>query len=177
MAKRAVKKGRAPSPVQTAAHCPVVGIGASAGGLEAFTRLLRGVPAPSGVAFVLIQHLDPKHISVLTELLGRETRMPVMEVKEGTLVRPEHVYVIPKNTNMAMADGRLTLTPREKDRNRHMPVDYFFRSLAEARKDKAMGVILAGTGSDGTMGCQAIKAAGGLTFAQDPETAAYDGMP
>src|SRR5260370_12872005 len=130
MAKRAVRKVRAPNPVQTAAHCPVVGIGASAGGLEAFTRLLRHVPAPSGVAFVLIQHLDPKHVSVLTELLSRDTSMPVMEVKQGTLVQPEHVYVIPKNANMAMADRRLTLTPRAKDRNRHMPVDHFFPSLA-----------------------------------------------
>ncbi len=156
---------------------PVVGIGASAGGLEAFRQLLEHLPTDTGMAFVLVQHLDPTHESILTELLSRSTRMPVSEVRDGMAVAPDHVYVIPRNTNMAIAEGVLHLLVREEGRGRHRPVDYFLRTLAEDQRHLAIGVILSGTASDGTLGLEAIKAEGGITFAQDPRSAKYDSMP
>jgi two-component system CheB/CheR fusion protein len=156
---------------------PVVGIGASAGGLEAFTKLLKHLPVDTGMAFVLVQHLDPTHVSALTEILSRATAMPVTEVRDGMRVEPNHVYVIPPNTNMAILHHRLSLMPRTEKLGLHLPIDYFFRSLAEDRRGKAVGVILSGTASDGTLGLKAIKAEGGLTFAQDGQSAKYDGMP
>ena len=156
---------------------PVVGIGASAGGLEAFRQILSALPTDTGLAFVLVQHLEPKHDSVLTTLLSRATKMPVSEVREGTRVQPDHVYVIPANADMSMVDGLLHLVGRKAPAGRHLPIDYFFHSLAEARGPGATGVVLSGTASDGTAGIQAIKAAGGVTFAQEPESAKFDGMP
>ncbi len=156
---------------------PVVGIGASAGGLEAFRQLLSGLPADTGMAFVLIQHLDPKHESKLVELLEKMSSMPVHEAAQGLTVAANQVYVIPPNTNMAIENGRLRLTPRGATRGQHLPLDFFFRSLADDRHAKAIGVVLSGTGSDGTLGLSEIKAAGGLTFAQDEESAAHSGMP
>ncbi len=156
---------------------PVVGIGASAGGLEAFTQLLEFLPHDTGMAFVLVQHLAPKHESMLTELLSRATRMPVAEVKDGMKVESDHIYVIPPNTNMAILHGVLHLMPRPATLGQHMPIDYFLRSLAEDQKSTAIGVILSGTASDGALGLKAIKAEGGITFAQDEKTAKYDGMP
>jgi PAS domain S-box-containing protein len=156
---------------------PVVGIGASAGGLEAFTLLLRALPGETGAGFVLIQHLDPTHQSILTELLSKATSMPVSEAKEDMEVKPNHVYVIPPNQNMAISDGTLKLTPRTEARGHAMPIDHFFRSIAEDQGNTAIGVILSGTGSDGTLGLAAIKAEGGVTFAQDEESAKYYGMP
>lgn len=156
---------------------PVVGIGASAGGLEAFTHLLKHLPNDTGMAFVLVQHLDPTHASALTEILSRATAMVVTEVKDGMRVEPNHVYVIPPNTNMAILHHVLSLMPRTEERGVHLPVDYFFRSLAEDRRGRAVGVILSGTASDGTLGLKAIKAEGGITFAQDEQSAKYDGMP
>src|SRR5215813_872766 len=155
----------------------VVGIGASAGGLEAFRQLLEHLPTYTGMAFVFVQHLDPMRESILAELLSKATDMPVKEVKHGMRVEPNCVYVIPRNANMSLAQGALRLSPREETRGQHRPIDYFMRSLAEENGVRAIGVILSGTASDGTLGLEAIKAEGGITFAQDEETAKYDGMP
>src|SRR5579864_4549134 len=156
---------------------PVVGIGASAGGLEAFRLLLKSLPDDTGLAFVLVQHLDPGHESMLTSLLSKATEMPVTEVKEGMRAEPNHVYIIPPNTTMRILNGELHLTARMEPGSRHMPIDYFLRSLAEDRGSGAIGVILSGAATDGTLGLKAIKAEGGITFAQDEKTAKYDGMP
>ena len=155
----------------------VVAIGASAGGLEAFTELLSNMPTDTGMAFVLVQHLDPKHESMLTELISRSTKMQVTEVKNGMSIHPDHVYVIPPNTTMTIHDHVLRLTAREETRGQHMAVDCFMRALAEAQGNKAIGVILSGAGTDGTLGLAEIQAQGGVTFAQDETTAKYDGMP
>src|SRR5664279_4837341 len=156
--------------------CMVVGIGASAGGLEAFSELLHALPTDTGMAFVLIQHLDPRHTSALAGILGQRTKMPVVEVSDRTKVLPNQVYVIPPNAKMTFARGVLRLTPRPEAGERYMPIDSFFYSLAEDRKSNAIGVILSGAASDGTLGLRAIKAEGGITFAQD-ESAKFDGMP
>lgn len=156
---------------------PIVGIGASAGGLKAFTQLLQRLSANSGMAFVLVQHLDPKHVSILPELLAKATEMPVSEVKDGMPVEPNHVYVIPANVNMAIFHGVLNLMPRTEVRGLHMPIDFFLRSLAEDQGNKAIGVVLSGTASDGALGLKEVKAGNGITFAQHPDSAEYDGMP
>ena len=155
----------------------IVGIGASAGGLEAFEQLLAALPVDTGMAFVLVQHLAPKHESILSELLSKSTRMPVVEVTEGVAVAPNAVYVIPPNADMTIHDGVLHLSPLSPDRARRMPIDIFLRSLAEDQPGRAIGVILSGTASDGTLGIQAIKAMGGVTFAQDDRSAKYSAMP
>jgi two-component system CheB/CheR fusion protein len=155
----------------------IVGVGASAGGLEAFEQLLAALPNSTGMAFVLVQHLAPKHESILSELLGRATKMPVIEVKQGMAVKANQVYVIPPNADMTITAGTLHLSPLTPDRARRMPIDLFLRSLAENHQNRAIGVILSGTASDGTLGLQAIKAMGGLTFAQDEQSAKYSAMP
>jgi two-component system CheB/CheR fusion protein len=154
----------------------VVGVGASAGGLEAFTELLSHLPNDTGMAFALIQHLDPKHESHLTELLSKASKMPVSEVKGETRAEANHVYVIPPRRNLDISDGVLHTPPRP-DSGRNMPIDFFLRALAADRGRKAIGVVLSGTASDGTLGLQAIKAAGGITFVQEIQTAKFDGMP
>ena len=156
---------------------PIVGIGASAGGLEAFSELLHNLPEKTGMAFVLVQHLDPKHESALPEILARTTSLPVKEVTDGTVVRPDHVYVIPANTSMVIEDGLLKLSARVMVHGQHMPIDNFLRSLAQKVGQRAIGVVMSGTASDGTEGCRAIKSVGGLTFAQDEQSAKYDSMP
>jgi PAS domain S-box-containing protein len=155
---------------------PIVGIGASAGGLEAYTQLLRALPADSGMAFVLVQHLAPEHESMLAEILARATAMPVTEVHDEPRVQPNCVYVIPPNRTMLLTEGHLKLVPRAEIRGQHRSIDSFLRSLARDQHHHAIGVILSGTGSDGTLGLEAIKAEGGITFAQD-ETAQHTGMP
>jgi len=155
----------------------VVAIGASAGGIEAVKDLLGFLPADTGMAFVLVQHLDPKHHSILTELLTKRTAMTVTEVSDGMPIQPNHVYVIPPNASMSICDQHLHLGPREESRGMHMSVDHFMRSLAEQKGYRAIGVILSGSGSDGTLGMAEIQAHGGVTFAQDEGTAKYDGMP
>ena len=155
----------------------IVGIGASAGGLEAFEQLLAALPENTGMAFVLVQHLAPKHESILSEILSKATRMPVVEVSEGIAVLPNRVYVIPPNADMSIIDGVLHLSPLPADRALRMPIDMFLRSLADDQQGKAIGVILSGTASDGTLGIQAIKAMGGITFAQDDQSAKYSAMP
>ncbi|MDQ3003669.1 MAG: PAS domain-containing protein, partial [Fibrobacterota bacterium] len=155
----------------------VVGIGASAGGLEAFTQLLASLPERTGMAYVLVQHLEPTHSSHLTEILSKATVLPVVEVEDGMAVAADRIYVIPPNTNMALEKGRLRLTPRGDSRGVHLPIDFFLRSLAQDRQMHSMGVILSGTGSDGTLGLADIKAAGGLTFAQDEASSKFPAMP
>jgi two-component system CheB/CheR fusion protein len=154
----------------------IVGVGASAGGLEAFTELLIHLPHDTGMAFVLIQHLDPSHESHLTELLSRESKMPVTEVKGETRVAANQVYLISPQRNLTISGGVLYASARPAT-GRNMPIDSFLHSLAADRGNRAIGVILSGTASDGTLGLKAIKAAGGSTFAQDAATARYDGMP
>jgi two-component system CheB/CheR fusion protein len=155
---------------------PVVGVGASAGGLEAFTQMLGALPADTGMAFVLVQHLAPRHASLLTEILARATTMPVTEAQDETRVEPNRVYVIPPDHDIVISRGFLQLRPREKVRGLHRPIDLFLRSLAEDQRDRAIGVILSGTASDGTLGLEEIKAEGGITFAQD-DTAQQNSMP
>jgi two-component system, chemotaxis family, CheB/CheR fusion protein len=156
---------------------PVVGIGASAGGLEAFRQLLSHLPTDTGMAFVLIQHLDPKHKSLLREILARETAMPVVEVLDNMAVEPNCVYVIPPNTKMEIEQGLLKLTPREKSRAMVMPVDTFFLSLAADLGSKAIAVVLSGGDGDGSQGLEAVKEAGGITFAQNEDSAQVSSMP
>jgi two-component system, chemotaxis family, CheB/CheR fusion protein len=156
---------------------PVVGIGASAGGLEAFRQLLSHLPIDTGMAFVLIQHLDPNQKSLLSEILARETSMPVVEVQDGMAVEPDCVYVIPPNAKMAIAQGLLKLTTREKARGAVKPVDAFFFSLAKDRGRKAIAVVLSGGDGDGARGLEAVKEAGGITFAQCEGSAQVSSMP
>jgi two-component system CheB/CheR fusion protein len=156
---------------------PIVGIGASAGGLEPCERLLRSLPKSTGMAFVIVQHLDPTHESRLTEILSHATTMPVIEVKDGMQVEPNHVYVIPPNKIMFLDGNFLHLEPRRNSETQHLPVDFFFGSLAAELKNGAIGIILSGTASDGAAGMKAIKAEGGITFAQDADSARYYGMP
>ncbi len=156
---------------------PVVAIGASAGGLAAYTALLKALPSKPGIAFVLIQHLEPQHESALTALLSKATSMPVAEVSDGTGVEPDHVYVIPPNKTMTIRAGRLRLGPRLKAPVAQFPIDDFCIALAAEQGSAALGVVLSGTGSDGTRGLRAIKAAGGFTFAQAPKTAEWPAMP
>ncbi len=153
----------------------MVGFGASAGGLEAFQEILAALPADTGLAFVFVQHLDPKHVSILSELLARSAKMPVLQVKDRMPLEPNTVYVIPPNVGMRVSDNRLVLTERAGP-GPHLPIDEFFRSLAEDRGSRAVGVLLSGTASDGTLGLKAIKEAGGITFAQD-HTAKFEAMP
>jgi two-component system CheB/CheR fusion protein len=160
----------------TSSPPPIVGVGASAGGLDAFTELLSHLPDDTGMAFVLIQHLDPSHESHLTELLSRACKMPVSEVKGETRAQANHVYVISPRCNLGISDGVLQTPPRPS-RGRNMPIDSFFGALAADRGGRAIGVVLSGTASDGTLGLQAIKAAGGTTFAQETRTAKFDSMP
>jgi two-component system CheB/CheR fusion protein len=155
--------------------CPIVGIGGSAGGFEAAMELLQHLPINTGTAFAIVQHLDPRHSSRLANLLGRVTKMPVIEVKQTTTPKPNTVYVQPPDKCLVCSDGTLELVKRTQTVN--LAIDHFFESLAESRGSRAIGVILSGTGTDGTAGLRAIKAAGGLTFAQDPQTAKFDAMP
>ncbi|MBD2080314.1 chemotaxis protein CheB [Leptolyngbya sp. FACHB-17] len=166
-----------PAPPKTDASFPVIGIAASAGGLEAFTELISHLPADTGMAFVLIQHLSPNYESLLPEIIGRITPMPVHQAEEGMPVEPNQVYVIPPGTQMTIAHGRLHLSPRQKTEGKYHPADLFFESLAADRDSKAIAVVLSGIDGDGSHGLGAIKLAGGLTFAQCEGTAKFDGMP
>jgi len=156
---------------------PIIGMGASAGGLDAFEQFFRNMPHDSGMAFILITHLDPDHPSMMTEILQRITEMPVHEAQDQMAVMPNHVYVIPPNRDMSIFHGILHLSVPENPRGLRMPIDFFLRSLAEEQGERAIGVILSGNGSDGTLGLRAIHGAGGITFVQEPSSARYDGMP
>lgn len=155
----------------------VVGIGASAGGIEAVSELLRHLPIDSEMAYVLVQHLSPDQPSQLSEILSRTTAMPVTQVEEGTVVEPNHIYVIPTNTEMTVVDGQLRLAQRDRTQSSFMPIDTFFRSLASAYGNRAVGVILSGLDGDGAQGIREIKGAGGITFAQCAASAQYSDMP
>src|SRR5215813_6479455 len=155
--------------------CPIVGIGGSAGGFEATMELLQTLPAQNGMAFVIVQHLDPHHASRLPSLLGRVTQMPVLELTGRVQPKPDTVYVQPPNKCVICKDGTLSLIKRTERMN--LAIDHFFESLAEAQGPRAIGIVLSGSGSDGTAGLRAIKAGGGITFAQDEETAKYPSMP
>jgi two-component system CheB/CheR fusion protein len=174
--KPAVPAQPDPAPPAPENVFPVAAFGASAGGLEAFTQLLTHLSPSTGMAFVLVQHLDPKRESMLAEILARSTPMPVLEVHHATPVQPNHVYVAPRASDIRIQNRILTLQPYTATREPHMAIDYFFRSLAEDLKNEAIGVVLSGTGSDGSQGLRAIKVEGGLTFAQDEESAKHDGM-
>lgn len=156
---------------------PIVGIGASAGGIEAFIQMLRGLPADTGMAFVFVQHLHPDYESALTEILARETPMPVTEAADGMQVEPDHIYVIPPDSYLGILRGTLQLLPRPGANERRLPIDQFLRYLAEDHGARAIGIILSGTASDGVLGLKAVKAEGGITFAQDEASAKYNGMP
>lgn len=156
---------------------PVIGIGASAGGLSAFENFLKNMPSGKDAAIVIIQHLDPNHKSILADIVNRYTEMDVLQITDGVKIEPGKVYIIPPNKDVTLKEGELILSPPIKIQGRHLPVDTFFRSLKEDLQEKAIAVILSGTGSDGTHGIRDIKEAGGLTLVQSPETAQYDGMP
>lgn len=173
--------------VAVEAAFPIVGIGASAGGLAAFEAFFAGMPADTdglgkftagfGMAFVLVQHLAPDHKSILTELVRRYTRMQVFEVEDGMVVKPDCTYIIPPNYDMAFLHGTLHLLEPAAPRGQRMPIDFFFRSLAQDQHERAIGIVLSGTGSDGTLGVRAIKGGGGMAMAQHPRSTEYDGMP
>ena len=159
--------------------CPVIGIGASAGGLAAFEAFFSGMPADTdpGMAFVLVQHLAPDHKSMLSELIRRYTRMEVFQVVDGMVVKPNCAYIIPPNQDMAFAGGALQLLEPAAPRGQRHPIDFFFRSLAQDQHERAICIVLSGTGSDGTEGLRAIKGEGGMAMAQEPASTEYDGMP
>jgi len=158
---------------------PIVGIGASAGGLAAFEAFFSGMPAQadSGMAFVLVQHLAPDHKSILVELVKRYTCMQVFEVEDGMRVQPNCAYIIPPNRDMALLNGTLHLLEAVAQRGQRLSIDFFFRSLAQDQRERAICVVLSGSGSDGTQGVRAIKAEGGMAIAQNPDSTEYDGMP
>ncbi|MBI5440211.1 MAG: PAS domain-containing protein [Deltaproteobacteria bacterium] len=182
--KRLTAKSPEPPPSAASEASPpeesdltVVGIGASAGGLEAMTALLNALPARTGLAYVFVQHLDPQHESSLVELLSRGSRIPVEEAKDGARLLPDHLYVIPPNASLTVSGERLALERREPGPQLHLAVDALFRSLASGFRNRSIGVVLSGTGSDGTLGLRAIKEQGGLTFAQSEASAKFAGMP
>jgi len=168
-----------PPSAHDAPGCPVAGIGASAGGLAAFEAFFSGMPADTdpGIAFVLVQHLAPDHKSILTDLVKRYTRMKVFEVADGMAVKPNCAYIIPPNRDMALLNGTLHLLEPAAQRGHRLPIDFFFRSLAQDQRERAIGIVLSGTGSDGTQGVRAIKGEGGMAMAQNPKSTEYDGMP
>jgi two-component system CheB/CheR fusion protein len=163
-------------PSKTKQQFPIVGVGASAGGLDAFKKLVKAIPENSGMAYVLVQHLDPSHESALPDILSRETNIPVHEIEDNIPLAPNHIYIIPANKILTSVDGVLKLTVRDK-KAINMAVDIFFTSLAEVHGSFAVGVVLSGIASDGTEGLKAIKAYGGITVVQDPKSAAYNAMP
>jgi two-component system CheB/CheR fusion protein len=162
---------------RSADFLPIVGIGASAGGLEAFEAFFRACPVATGMAFVLVPHLDPSHVSLLTEILQRATAMPVHEALDQMAVEANHVYIIPPNREMAILGGVLQLSVPEQVRGQRMPIDGFLRSLADDQGEHAIGIVLSGTATDGTLGLRAILGAGGVCMVQEPSSAKYDGMP
>ena len=161
-----------------AADFPVVGIGASAGGLKAVEAFLRALPSDPGIAFVVVQHLDPDRSSKLAELLAKSAALPVTEAEHDAPLEPDHVFVMPPGNLLALRDGLLRLEPLPESGDRaHFEIDHFFRSLAEERGERAIGIVLSGMGTDGSLGLREIKGCGGMVMVQDPEHAEFDGMP
>jgi len=173
----AAETGSSSSGPNTPAPLAVVGIGASAGGLEALTQFFGHVPGDSGLAFVVIQHLDPERPSMLTSVLEAVTPLPVVEAANGMPAQPNRIHVIPADSDLYIQRGILTLAPRRLTGRLHLPIDSFFRSLAEDLRDRAIGVVLSGSGMDGTEGLRAIKAEGGIAIAQEPDSAQFGRMP
>jgi two-component system, chemotaxis family, CheB/CheR fusion protein len=171
-----VRAGR-PTPRTNNHDFPVVGLGASAGGIRALEQFFDAMPSDAGMAFVIILHLSPEYESNLASMIQRKTLMPVVQVNESVKVKPNHVYVIPPAMHLRMVDGTIRLADPEHDRGRRVPIDLFFRSLGDAYREHAIGVVLSGTGTDGTLGLRRIKEEGGISLAQDPQEAEYDGMP
>ena len=158
-------------------HFPIIGIGASAGGLEALELFLKNVPPSCGLAFVIVQHLDPTHKDMMVELLQRHTTMPVAQIEDRMRIEPDHVYIIPPNRDLSLLHGALHLHKMVASRNLRLPIDHFFRSLADDQHERGIGVILSGMGSDGTLGLRALKEKSGVAFVQTPTSAQFDGMP
>ena len=177
MKTKAVKSNKDKVKILSSNLFPVVGVGASAGGLDAFKQLLKAVPENSGMAYILVQHLDPAHDSILAEILQKITRIPVQEITNNIQVEADHIYIIPSNKLLTATDGVLQLSARLPKSQRNLPIDVFFTSLAEVHQNHAIGIVLSGTASDGTLGLKAIKEHGGITFAQSRDSAAYEGMP
>lgn len=155
----------------------MVGIGASAGGFAALEEFFKQTPADSGMAYMVVQHLDPTQKAMLAELLQRSTAMPVREAQNGERVEPNHVYVIPPNTELSLNGGLVRLATPTEPRGMRLPVNILFSSLASSQGERAIAVVLSGMGADGTLGLQAVKAVGGLILVQQPETAQFDSMP
>jgi len=156
---------------------PIVGIGASAGGLEALEQFFQNVPRNNGMAFVVIQHLDPDYVGMLPEILQRSTTMKVLQATDRLTIKPNHVYIIPPNKSMSVLKGALYLFEPIEIRGLRLPIDYFFRSLADDRLEKSIGIILSGMGSDGSLGLKAIKENNGIVLVQDAASSKFDGMP
>jgi two-component system CheB/CheR fusion protein len=169
-----VKQGKKP---KEGISSPIVGIGASAGGLETLNAFFSIMPPDSGMAFVVIQHLSPQHKSIMASLVDKHTRMTVIQIEDGTKIEPNHVYLNPPGKNVAIFNRRLHLIEPVKSSAINMPIDFFFRSLSEDQHEKAISIILSGTASDGTLGLKAIKGEGGMVMVQQPDTAKYNGMP
>jgi two-component system CheB/CheR fusion protein len=172
--RRSAPRRGSPSPHD---NFPVVGLGASAGGLDAFRRLLAVLPAGTGMAFILIQHLDPTHASMMVDLLAGHTPLKVQQAAEGMLLECEHIYLIPPGAYLSIRGGALRLSEPSERHGARLPFDFFLRSLAEELGERAICVILSGTGGDGSLGLKAVKEKGGLVIVQDPDDAEYDGMP
>ena len=177
--KKSAPVARKKSPLSSTvgSEFPIVSIGASAGGLEAFENFFKCMPADSGMAFILVQHLDPNHKSILTDLVKRATPMDVAEVTDGMQVEPNRAYIIPPNRDMAILHGSLQLIEPTEPRGLRLPIDFFFRSFAQDQGERAICVVLSGTGTDGTLGLKAVKEQGGMVMVQEPKSAKYDGMP
>src|SRR4030095_14808867 len=155
----------------------ITGIGASAGGIQAFQDFFQNVPANSGIAYVVILHMSPDYDSHLAQVFQTTTNMPVTQVNEKIRVEPDHVYVVPPNQHLTMSDGHIIVTPNTQIEDRRAPVDIFFRTLAEEHSSKAIAVILSGTGANGSMGLKRVKEKGGATFVQNPREAEFNEMP
>ena len=176
-AQEALSPKNAELPDRSFSAFPIVAIGASAGGLEAITQFVTHLAPDLGMAYVVVQHLDPKHKSMLVELLSRHTTVPIEEVRHKTKVEKDRIYVIPPNRKMYLERGELCLSSRGSPTVKEMPIDYLFRTVALECPGNCIGVVLSGTGSDGSLGIEEIKSAGGITFAQDHNSAKHDGMP
>ncbi len=170
-------RGLQPAVAAESGKLTLVGIGASAGGLEALEKFFRAMPIDSGMAFALVLHLDPTHESHLVDLLRKHTEMPVSQVTDGVCIEANHVYVIPPAAYLATSGETLHLSEPIERRGLRLPIDFFFRSLATELQQRAIAIVLSGSGSDGSLGLREIKAHGGLVVVQDPQTAQYDGMP
>ncbi|MFC1558380.1 chemotaxis protein CheB, partial [candidate division KSB1 bacterium] len=172
-----VKRKTAQVKEKTQNICPVIGIGASAGGLEALEKYFSNMPSNSGMAFILIQHLSSTQKSIMGELISKYTKMKIFQIKDNIKVAPDSIYIAPPNKYVAILNGRLHLMEPTESHGLRLPIDYFFRSLAEDQSEKANCIVLSGTGTDGTIGLKTIKGEGGMAMVQDIESAKYDGMP